>query len=173
MATQTYGSSRQTFDHGICKTLNSFKLHFEGRGTIDDDPATVLYLKREDGSQGFYLPEQTVLGITGLAVISNYTDAYSTSTVEHIEFNGLVFRDASGNVTVVIDPATPQTEAQATISIVANTTVQAFEVKVEVVSTPDATVVMCSAELDVECIHEPTALGRMQSGSASVLAAAE
>jgi hypothetical protein len=167
-----YGTTRQTFDHQICKTQNQFKLEWTGKGSIDDSPATVLYLKRADGSQGFYLPEQTVIGISGLAVISNITDAYSTSTVEHIEFNALAFRDASGNVTVVIDPATPQTEAIATISIVANTTVQAIEVKVEVVGTPDATSIGVSAVANCVCVYEPN-IPRLPAGGASALSTAE
>lgn len=167
-----YGTTRQTFDHQICKTQNQFRLEYTARGNIDDSPATVLYLKRADGTRGFYIPEQTVLGIRGLAVISNVTDAYSTSTVEHIEFNGLVFRDASGNVTVVVDPATPQTEAIATISIVANTTVQAFEVKVEVVGTPDATAIACSAVLNVVCVYEPN-IPRLPLGASAALTTAE
>lgn len=168
----TYGTDRRGFDHQICKTQKFIDLKYTGRGTIDEDPATVLYLKREDGSQGFYVPEQTVIGLSGIACVSNVTDAYSTSTVEHIEFNALVFRDTSGNVTVVIDPATPQTEAQATISIVANTTVQAFEVKVEVVGTPDATSIACSARIQAVCIYEPN-IPLLPLGGAAALTAAE
>lgn len=167
----TYGTDRRGFDHQICKTQRFMDLKYTGRGTIDDSPAAVIYLKREDGSQGFYLPEQTVLGISGLAVVSNITDAYSTSTIEHIEFNGLVFRDTSGNVTVVIDPVTPQTEAIATISIVANTTVQAFEIKVEVVGTPDVTEIAVAARLHVSCIHEPNIPLLPAAGTAALTAA--
>lgn len=168
----TYGTSRQTFDHQICKTQNQFKLEWTGKGSIDDSPATVLYLKRADGTRGFYIPEQTVIGISGLAVVSNVTDAYSTSTVEHIEFNALAFRDTSGNVTVVIDPATPQTEAIATISIVANTTVQAIEVKVEVVGTPDATSIGVSAVCNCVCVYEPN-ITRLPAGASAALTTAE
>jgi len=168
----TYGTTRKTFDAQICKTQKLIKELYTCKGNIDDSPAAVLYLKRADGSQGFYLPEQTVLGISGLAVVSNITDAYSTSTIEHIQFNALVFRDTSGNVTVVIDPATPQTEAIATISIVANTTVQAFEVKLEVVGTPDTTAVACSAYLEMTCIYEPN-IPLLPAGGTAVLSTAE
>ncbi len=168
----TYGTTRKTFDAQICKTQSIIKETWKARGSIDDSPAAVLYLKRADGSQGFYLPEQTVIGLQGLAVVSNITDAYSTSTIEHIQFNALVFRDTSGNVTVVIDPATPQTEAIATISIVANTTVQAFEIKLEVVGTPDATSVACVAYTEMTCIYEPN-IPLLPAGGTAVLSTAE
>jgi hypothetical protein len=167
-----YGTGRRSFDHGVCRNQNHFEVRYTGHGNIDDDPATKLYLKRSDGSQGFYVPEGTVLGITGLAAILNTTDAYSTNTVEHVQFNALVYRDFSGNVTVVVDPATPQTEVIATIDIVANTTAQCFEVAITHVGTPDVTNIGVSARLQVQCVHEP-ALARMRAGSNAALAAAE
>jgi hypothetical protein len=168
----TYGTTRKTFDAQICKTQRFIEEKYSCKGNIDDSPAAVLYLKRADGSQGFYLPEQTVIGLVGLATVSNITDAYSTSTIEHIEFNALIFRDASGNVTVVIDPVTPQTEAIATISVVANTTVQAFELKLEVVGTPDVTAVACVADVEMVCIYEPN-IPALPAGGTAALTTAE
>lgn len=168
----SYGTTRQTFDHQICKTQSQFRMHWSGKGNIDNDPATALYLKREDGSQGFYIPEQTVIGIHGIACVSNVTDAYSTSTVEHIEFNALAFRDTSGNVTVVVDPATPQTEVIATITVTANTTVQAIELRVSHVGTPDETAIAVSAVMEGVIVYEPN-IPTIQAGGAAALATAE
>ena len=169
----TYGTNRKTMDENICRSKLQHREFYSGYGNIDDSPATAIYLKRTDGSQCFYLPEYTVMGVHGIFTVGNVTDAYSTSTVEHIEIAFLAFRDTGGNVTIVIDPATPQTEAIATIVPTANTTVQGFEILVNYVGTPDVTTVYASGWLDFVITNELTYKNRMPAAGTAARTTAE
>lgn len=161
-------------DHDICRTQKRFTIEFEGKGTIDDSPATTLYLKRSHkGNQHFYIPEGTVIYARLRAVVSNTTDAYDAAatpdSIEHIAGDYIIYRDVSGNVTVAIDPATPQTEEIATVVPTAQTTAQAVEMVVAVVATPDATAVLVRAFLNCICVYE-FGVENMPTGAAATSA---
>jgi len=172
-----YGQTQKQQDETLCKTQNRFDLKFFGRGSINSSGSITFRLKRENGSQAFYIPEQTHILLNFRAVLCNATDAYvnadgtATDTLEHIVGAYVAYRDLSGNVTIGIDPATPQTEGVATIVPVANTTVQGFEV---LVSAVDAAASSVQVYVDIECfcVNEVSALVNFPAGATAALSAA-
>jgi hypothetical protein len=175
--TTIYGQTQKQQDETLCKTQNRFNLKWFGRGTINTSGSVTFRLKRENGSQAFYIPEQTYLLIHLKAVVSNATDAYADAaanaadTLEHLVATYVAYRDLSGNVTIGIDPAVPQTEAVATVVPVANTTVQGFEILVTAEDAA-ATSALVFAELDCYCIQETSALVNFPAGATAALTVA-
>ena len=175
--TITYGWTQQAQDETLCKTQNRFTLRFSGRGSINSTGSVTFRLKRENGHQAFYLPVQTAIYARLKCMVSNSTSAYvnadntATDTLEHIAGDYCIYRDLAGNVTVGIDPATPQTEGYATVVPTANTTVQGIEM---LVSSTDAalTNALVYAELDCFCVYEPEALVRFPEGATAALTTA-
>jgi hypothetical protein len=175
--TTIYGQTQKQQDETLCKTQNLFSLRFSGRGSINTSGSVTFRLKRENGHQAFYLPEQTAMLVRLRCCVSNSTDAYAnstntaTDTLDGITGDYFIFRDLSGNVTVTIDPATPATEAVATVVPTANTTIQGFEI---LVSALDAalTNAIVFAELDCFCVHEPTNLANFPAGATAALTVA-
>jgi hypothetical protein len=178
MSTITYGQTQQQQDETLCKTQNRFNLKFSGRGTINTSGSLTFRLKRENGAQAFYIPEQTSILLNFRAVLCNATDAYvnvdgtATDTLEHIVGAYVAYRDLAGNVTIGIDPATPQTEAVATIVPTANTTVQGFEILVTALDAA-ASSVQVFVEIECFCINENEALVNFPAGATAALTAAE
>jgi hypothetical protein len=169
----TYGINRKTTDENICRSKIVHEEIFSGRGIIDDAPATPIYLRRTDGTQAFYVPEFTAISCHARGIISNVTDPYSTSTIEHVTVDFLVFRDTGGNVTVVIDPATPQTEVIATITPTANTAVQGFELVLSAVGTPDVTLVFAAFTVEMSIVNETTYQNRVPLAGTAARTTAE
>jgi len=175
--TTIYGQTQKQQDETLCKTQNRFNLKFFGRGTINTSGSLTFRLKRENGSQAFYIPEQTMILLNFRAVLCNATDAYADAaantadTLEHIVGAYVAYRDLSGNVTIGIDPATPQTEGVATIVPTANTTVQGFEV---LVTAEDAALSSVQVYVDIECfcINEVSALVNFPAGATAALSVA-
>lgn len=175
--TTTYGLTQQGQDETLCKTQNRFQLRFSGRGNINTSGSVTFRLLRENGAQAFYIPVQTVIYARLKAIVSNATDTYTntagagTDTVDHIGGDYCIYRDLAGNVTVGIDPATPATEAVATVVPTANTTVQGFEVLVSALDASlTSAIVFC--ELECFCIYEPSALARFPAGKTAALTVA-
>ena len=175
--TIVYGQTQKQQDETLCKTQNRFKLKWSGRGTINTSGSVTFRLKRENGSQAFYIPEQTYMMVHLKAVVSNATDAYAdaagagTDTLDHIVATYVAYRDLSGNVTIGIDPASPQTEGVATVVPTANTTVQGFEILVTA-EDASATSALVFAELDCFCIQETSALVNFPAGATAALTVA-
>ena len=176
--TITYGQTQKQQDETLCKTQNRFNLKFLGRGTINTSGALTFRLKRENGAQAFYIPEQTVILLNLRAVLCNDTDAYAdtgagaTDTLEHIVGAYTAYRDLAGNVTIGIDPATPQTEGVATIVPTANTTVQGFEILVTALDAA-ASSVQVYVEIECFCVNELSALVNFPAGATAALTVAE
>ena len=172
-----YGQTQKQQDETLCRNQNRFDLKWFGRGTINTSGSLTFRLKRENGSQAFYLPEQTVIFLNFRAVLCNATDAYAdtsstaTDTLEHIIGAYVVYRDLSGNVTVGLDPVTPQTEGVATIVPVANTTVQGFEVLVTALDA-SASSVQVYADIECFCINEKSSLVNFPAGATAALTVA-
>jgi hypothetical protein len=172
-----YGSTQKEQDETMCMTQNRFQLKFSGRGNINSSGSVTFRLLRENGAQAFYVPAQTTIYAKLYAITSNATDAYvnvdntATDSIDHITGDYCIYRDA-GNVTVGIDPATPQTEGDCTVVPTANTTVQGIEI---LVSALDASLqsVMVYTVLDCYCVYEPRALVRFPAGKTSARTTAE
>ena len=168
MATITYGSTRQTFDHGICKTQKRFTLTFEGTGTIDDSPDLNLYLVREDGSQAFYVPEKTLIQMNWRGLIYDATDDVYE---EVYETGATLTRASAGNVTYTggeIESATALS-----ITPTANTTVQGLEVVVSADAAADASAVCIFLEAECLVINEDTYKQVFKAAETATLSAAE
>ena len=174
--TTTYGWTQKAQDETLCKTQNRFSIRWSGRGTVLAGTSTMRLL-RENLSQAFYLPEQTVIYARLHVITCNVTSAYvnadntATDTIDHIAGDYCIYRDLSGNVTVGIDPATPATEGKVTVVPVANTTVQGFEMLVTELDTASASMIVF-AEMDCFCIHEGSALAKFPAGKTAALTVA-
>jgi len=168
MATITYGSSRQTFDHTICKTQKKVTLDFSGHGDIDDSPDLDLYLKRPDGSQAFYVPEKTLIQMNWRGVIYDLTDDVYE---EVIESGGVLSRASGGNVTYTGGEI--ETGTALSITPTANTTVQGLEVIVSADAAADASVVIVSLEAQCMVVNEDTYKNVYKAAATATLTAAE
>ena len=168
MATITYGSTRQTFDHTIVKTQKKFTLSFEGTGSIDDSPDLNLYLKRPDGSQAFYVPEKTLIQMNWRGIIYDVTDDVYE---EVFETGATLTRASAGNITYTggeIESATALS-----ITPTANTTVQGLEVVVSADGSADASAVLVALEAECFCVNEDTYLQVFKPAATATLTAAE
>ena len=168
MATITYGSSRQTFDHGICQTQKKFTLDFSGHGSIDDSPDLNLYLKRPDGSQAFYVPEKTLIQMNWRGLIYDVTDDVYE---EVLETGATLTRASGGDVTYTGGEV--ETATALSITPTANTTVQGLEVVVSADGSADASVVVISLEAECLVVNEDTYKNVFQSAATATLTAAE
>lgn len=168
MATISYGSSRQDFDHTICKTQKKFTLDFAGHGTIDDSPDQDLFLLRPDGSQAFYVPEKSLIQMNWRGLIYDTTD----NVYEEVyEVGGVLTRASGGNITYVGGEIGAPTAL--TITPTANTTVQGLEVVVSADATADASYVLVSLEAECMVVNEDTFKDIFKEAATATLTAAE
>ncbi len=140
-----HGNTVKGHDYNLFWTKLSATIRWGGTGTVDNSPDVNLYLKRPttDNAQGLYVPEATWVGYMNHVVCLDVTNsaviqAFGTTANEF-------YRDTGGDVTVSGTADTIGTNM--TLTVTANTTVQAVEMVVSDSDSAQEVYIYCEQEL--------------------------